>query len=145
MRMGKTAICMIFAMLILVSCGQKEKEAKIPEYRDGIYTSEAEAEEIGGKIRLTIEVKAGKITEVKMENTDRDGKEKDENYGKVGGQVSNPGLYKIAQLSVKNTGKFPEELIRAQTPDGVDVISGATLSYNAFIQAANDALRTAVR
>lgn len=142
----KSFILFLFtAAVLMTACGgKKEKEtATAQSYRDGVYTAEAEPEEVGGAISLTITVSEGKITEVQMKNTDRNGKEKDEDYGKTDGKITNPGLYKIAQQSVEATAKFPQLLIEAQTPDGVDAISGATLSYRACIKAANEALEQA--
>lgn len=135
------------ALLLLSGCGggkEKIKNAAEPlHYQDGSYTAEAVPEEIGGVIRLHITVSGGEITEVQMENLDRDGSEKGENYGKATEGATNPGLYKIAQASVAGTAQLPQMLIDAQNPAGIDAVSGATLSRNAFVRAAEEALKKA--
>ncbi len=143
--MMKKSLCagIILVICLLSACGGKKQENTVPYYKDGHYSAEAVPEEIGGIIRLDITVSGGKIAAVEMQNLDKDGSEKGKEYGKASEGATNPGLYRIAQASVENTAKFPEMLIAAQTPDGVDSISGATLSHDAFVQAAREALKAA--
>jgi len=124
-----------------VESGAKAGEkAQALTYKDGEYAGESSLDEYGGKIKVKITVKGGKIEEVAIENLDKEGKEKDESYGKDAGQE---GLYKQAQDSVKNTKLYPDKLKEAQNIDGVDSISGATKSYAAFKEAVNNALAAA--
>ena len=107
-------------------------------YKDGTYSGEAEVKEVGGTIKLDLVVSGGKITTVDMQNLDREGKEKGEDYGKS--EPLNQGLYSIAQNSILGTDKLPGLLVESQDPDSIDAVSGATLSREAFVQAAKAAL-----
>lgn len=120
----------------------KTTESKTAEgYKDGTYSGEAEVKEVGGTIKLNLVVSGGKITSVDMQNLDREGKEKGEDYGKS--EPLNQGLYSIAQNSILGTNKYPSRLIESQDPDQIDAVSGATLSRDAFVQAAKAALDSA--
>lgn len=156
----------LFAALMLLSlaaCGKKESaeskaaegksvestavasktaESKTAEgYKDGVYSGEAEVKEVGGTIKLDLVVSGGKITSVDMKNLDREGKEKGQDYGKS--EPLNQGLYSIAQNSILGTNEYPSRLIESQDPDQIDAVSGATLSHDAFVQAAKAALDSA--
>lgn len=121
---------------------RKTTESKTAEgYKDGTYSGEAEVKEVGGTIKLNLVVSGGKITSVDMQNLDREGKEKGEDYGKS--EPLNQGLYSIAQNSILGTNKYPSRLIESQDPDQIDAVSGATLSRDAFVQAAKAALDSA--
>ena len=80
----RIALLAALMLLSLAACGKKESaESKTAQgYKDGTYSGEAEVKEVGGTIKLNITVSGGKITTVDMQNLDRDGKEKGEDYGK---------------------------------------------------------------
>ena len=79
---------------------------------------------------MDISVKDNKIESCTMQNIDGDGKEKDESYG----QSQNEGLYKIAQQAINLAKSYPDRLVEKGSPEGVDVISGATETYKQFIE-----------
>ena len=152
----RIALLAALMLLSLAACGKKESaesktaeskttesktaESKTTEsktaqgYKDGTYSGEAEVKEVGGTIKLDITVSGGKIATVDMQNLDREGKEKGEDYGKS--EPLNRGLYSIAQNSILGTDKLPGLLVDSQDPDSIDAVSGATLSRDAFVQAA---------
>ena len=132
----RIALLAAFMMLSLAACGKKGgAESKAAQgYKDGTYSGEAEVKEVGGTIKLGITVSGGKITTVDMQNLDREG----EDYGKS--EPMNQGLYSIAQNSILGTDKLPGLLVDSQDPDSIDAVSGATLSREAFVQAAKAAL-----
>lgn len=136
----RIALLAALMLLSLAACGKKESaESKTAQgYKDGTYSGEAEVKEVGGTIKLDITVSDGKIMTVDMQNLDRDGKEKGEDYGKS--EPLNQGLYSIAQNSILGTDKLPALLVESQDPDRIDAVSGATLSREAFVQAAKAAL-----
>ena len=128
----RIALLAAFMLLSLAACGKKENaeskavesqgtestavasktaerkttESKTAEgYKDGTYSGEAEVKEVGGTIKLNLVVSGGKITSVDMQNLDREGKEKGEDYGKS--EPLNQGLYSIAQNSILGTNKYP--------------------------------------
>ena len=131
----------IFSLgLVLVACGgDKKEEAPSVSYKDGTYQGESAKDERGGLVKVDITVKDNKIESCTMQNIDGDGKEKDESYG----QSQNEGLYKIAQQAINLAKSYPDRLVEKGSPEGVDVISGATETYKQFIEACNNALADA--
>ena len=126
--------------LVLVACGgDKKEEAPSVSYKDGTYQGESAKDERGGLVKVDISVKDNKIESCTMQNIDGDGKEKDESYG----QSQNEGLYKIAQQAINLAKSYPDRLVEKGSPEGVDVISGATETYKQFIEACNNALADA--
>ena len=126
--------------LVLVACGgDKKEEAPSVSYKDGTYHGESAKDERGGLVNVDISVKDNKIESCTMQNIDGDGKEKDESYG----QSQNEGLYKIAQQAINLAKSYPDILVEKGSPEGVDVISGATETYKQFIEACNNALADA--
>ena len=71
---------------------------------------------------------------------DKDGAMKGEDYGKKNGQISDPQNYKKAQNAVKANAAYGVQLVERQQPGKVDAISGATISYEQFIEASTKAL-----
>ena len=109
-------------------------------YKDGTYTGESDKDEHGGIMRVTIEIKDSAISKVTAENLNSEGKEKGEEYGK---ETNNEGLYKKAQDSVAGAAQYGPALEIAKDISKVDVVSGATQSYEAFKVAVDRALESA--
>lgn len=140
MRKIFNALIILSLGLVLVACeGDKKEEAPSVSYKDGTYHGESVKDERGGLVKVDISVKDNKIESCTMQNIDGDGKEKDESYG----QSQNEGLYKIAQQAINLAKSYPDRLVEKGSPEGVDVISGATQTYKQFIEACNNALADA--
>ena len=140
MRKILNALIILSLGLVLVACGgDKKEEAPSVSYKDGTYHGESAKDERGGLVKVDISVKENKIKSCTMQNIDGDGKEKDESYG----QSQNEGLYKIAQQAINLAKSYPDRLVEKGSPEGVDVISGATETYKQFIEACNNALADA--
>lgn len=140
MRKILNALIILSLGLVLVACGgDKKEEAPSVSYKDGTYQGESAKDERGGLVKVDISVKDNKIESCTMQNIDGDGKEKDESYG----QSQNEGLYKIAQQAINLAKSYPDRLVEKGSPEGVDVISGATETYKQFIDACNNALADA--
>ena len=140
MRKILNALIILSLGLVLVACGgDKKEEAPSVSYKDGTYQGESAKDERGGLVKVDISVKDNKIESCTMQNIDGDGKEKDESYG----QSQNEGLYKIAQQAINLAKSYPDRLVEKGSPEGVDVISGATETYTQFIEACNNALADA--
>ena len=140
MRKIFNALIILSLGLVLVACGgDKKEEAPSVSYKDGTYHGESVKDERGGLVKVDISVKDNKIESCTMQNIDGDGKEKDESYG----QSQNEGLYKIAQHAITLAKSYPARLVEKGSPEGVDVISGATETYKQFIEACNNALADA--
>lgn len=140
MRKILNALIILSLGLVLVACGgDKKEEAPSVSYKDGTYQGESAKDERGGLVKVDISVKDNRIESCTMQNIDGDGKEKDESYG----QSQNEGLYKIAQQAINLAKSYPDRLVEKGSPEGVDVISGATETYKQFIEACNNALADA--
>ena len=140
MRKIINALIILSLGLVLVACGgDKKEEAPSVSYKDGTYHGESAKDERGGLVKVDITVKDNKIESCTMQNIDGDGKEKDESYG----QSQNEGLYKIAQQAINLAKSDPDRLVEKGSPEGADVISGATETYKQFIEARNNALADA--
>lgn len=121
--MKKLALWMIFVLLMisLISCG----EAVL---KDGVYKKTSSTDE-HGYIEVTLTVKEGKIAACDMKMFNPDGSEKGEDYGK---NDSNPRLYELAQKALTEASKLPSLLLEKGDIAEVDVVSGATKTYNQF-------------
>lgn len=83
-------------------------------YKDGTYTGSGEG--FSGKVTVTVTIKKGVIKSVKAEHTDT------------------PEFFEKAWTSIEN------EILKKQTAEGVDAVSGATYSSNGILDAVRDAL-----
>lgn len=129
------------------TAGKTEKsdgKSHTPHYRDGTYKARSSIEDDwGGYAELTLIVKDGVISECTFLSYERNGTLKDENYGKQDGVIKNAGLYKIAQNAIKNAALYGQNLVETQDSEKVDVITGATVSYKLFQDAAQTVLTQA--
>lgn len=125
-----------------------QEKGKLPccdlsQSKDGDYSAESSTDQYMGHGKIAITIKDHKIAAVNFVGIDPEGNIKDENYGKTNGKVENPGFYQKAQRAMKANAKYAEQLLQVQELDKVDVISGATASYNQFMESAQMALEEA--
>ena len=143
--MKKIAQILIFGLLLIVLAGCGGSAS----YKDGTYTGQSamyEGEDDGsgagyGVVSLTL--KDNKITACEYNTYELDGTLKDENYGKKDGEVANQDFYNRAQRARLACPKYAEQLVSSGDLKKVDVISGATISYNEFKEAVTDAFNQA--
>ena len=139
-----TAACVgaLVAGLGLSACGG----GGAASYADGTYTAQSEIwedEENGegnGYGVVTITIKDGAIAEADFQTYTPDGELKGEDYGMVNGHIGNQDFYNKAQKAVAANPEYAAKLVAVGNPDGVDVISGATISHSEFVEAAWAAL-----
>ena len=138
-----TVLAICLTLTALASCGS---ETKVKNYKDGTYTgrsSDFEEDESGngaGYGEVEIEVRSNKIVSCTFKMYELDGTLKDDTYG---ADLSKENRLK-AQKAVQSASKYAAMLVKAGSVDGVDTISGATISYSEFLEAVNDALTIAV-
>jgi major membrane immunogen (membrane-anchored lipoprotein) len=125
------------AALILAGCGGNAA------YKDGVYTGASGKDDKGAWGEVTITVTNGKVADCAFVTRQKDGTIKGENYGKVGGQISNQDYYNKAQLAVRAMDAYAREYAESKSLDEVHVVSGATIAYNQFIEAVENALEDA--
>ena len=96
-----------------------EAEAEAgPWYNDGEYTAEGKG--IGGKVPVTVEVKDGKVASVEVGDNS-------ETHG----------------IGSKAIEQLPEAIVAANGTEGVDAVSGATVTSKAIFTAVDEALEQA--
>ena len=95
-----------------------DKKAEAGALKDGTY--EAEGKGIGGKVPVTVVVKDGKVAEVTVgDNSETQG------------------------IGSKAIEQLPELIVKANGVEGVDGVSGATITSKAIFSAVEDALAQA--
>ena len=136
------------AVTLLAGCGGGSKT-----YKDGTYTAQSslyesmsdEEEDEGGEGYgvVTITLKNNVITDCEFTTYMPDGTVKDAEYGKEDGEIANQDYYNKAQRAVKGSQKYAEQLVEKGKPGDVEAVSGATISYNEFMEAVGLALKDA--
>ncbi len=86
--------------------------------KDGTY--EAEGKGIGGKVPVTVEVKDGKVASVTVGDNSE-----------------------TAGIGTKSIEQLPEAIVAAGGTEGVDGVSGATITSKAIFTAVDDAIAQA--
>ena len=148
--MKKKMIAAFLALMLcaaLTGCGGSGSSTATTggNYKDGTYTGrssdfpEDESGNGAGYGEVEIEVKDNKVVSCTFVLYELDGTVKDDTYG---ADLSKENRLK-AQKAVQSADKYSEMLTTDGTLDGVDTISGATISYNEFLEAVNDALAQA--
>lgn len=111
--------------------------------KDGTYQAESSENSEYGHGKIAITIKDRKIESATYFGIDKDGTMKGEDYGRQSGETSDTPNYKKAQTAVKANATYSAQLIERQQPGKVDAISGATISYEQFIEAATKAIAAA--
>ena len=134
--------------LFLSACSSGPKS-----YKDGTYTARSsmyealsdEDEDEGGDGygEVTITLKDNKITACTFTTYMTDGTVKDAEYGKQNGEIANQDYYNKAQRAVRASENYAVQLEAKGDLKQVDAISGATISFNEFKEAAEEALKQA--
>lgn len=109
------------------------------ELKDGTYTGVSSEDDFGGHMEVTITVADGKITDTEVKNLQKDGSEKGEDYGKEAGEEG----HKTAQMTLEASQTYGQKLTKKGSVEEVEAVTGATQSYNQFVEAANDAINQA--
>ena len=94
----------------------------------------------GAELKVTITVKDNAITACEFKTYEENGTLKGDDYGKIDGEIKNQDYYNKAQKAIKGSEEYAKRIIGKINPADVDSISGATFSYNQFVDAVNDAL-----
>jgi major membrane immunogen (membrane-anchored lipoprotein) len=115
-------------------------DATVP-LTDGVFVGESDPDGEGAFGRATVTVTDGRISASEYVTIQEDGSIKAEDYGKNNdGTIGNPARYRAAQKAVAAFDVYARQLIEVGVPADVDVISGATIGYNQFLEAATAAL-----
>ena len=134
----------VICSAVLTGCGEKN-------YADGTYTAksqeyindEDDSTAGNGYGEVTLTIKDNTITGCTFQTYELDGTLKDEEYGKEGGEIKNKDFYNKAQKALAACDKYAQQLVEKGSVDEVDAISGATVNYNEFVEAVDEALKQA--
>ncbi len=142
-----SSLCCASCVIMLSACGGGEVSYKDGSYegKSEVYQNEDGSEEGNGYAVVNITIKDGQISDCTLQTFEPDGTLKDENYGKASGSVANKDYYNKAQKAVAACEEYATMLINNGQLDGIDAISGATINYNEFIEATENALAQAVK
>jgi major membrane immunogen (membrane-anchored lipoprotein) len=127
---------LIAAALSLGGCGASSDASSLG---DGVYTGVSGEDDDGAYGEVNITVEDGLITACDFVTWQKDGSVKDEDYGKVNGEISNRDFYDKAQLAVRAMKQYADELVETQSEESVDAVSGATIAHGQFLEAVADA------
>ncbi|MDR0876903.1 MAG: FMN-binding protein [Treponema sp.] len=132
--MRKLIFIFIAGLLLLSACGK-------PALKDGVYFGRSSADDTGAYGEVNITVRSGIISACDFVTRQKDGKIKGEDYGKINGEISNQAFYDKAQLAVRAMETYAAQYVENQSLKSLDAISGATIAYNQFIEAVEEALK----
>ncbi|MDO4536986.1 MAG: FMN-binding protein [Coriobacteriales bacterium] len=139
---GMAVAFALVASMGLVACGGGS-----PSYKDGTYTGQSAVfeDEDGGNGNgygvATVTIKDGKIAACEFKTYEPDGTLKEgTEYGMVNGKIGNQDYYNKAQKALAANPIYCQQLVDTGMLEGVDVVSGATISYGEFQEAVQYAL-----
>ena len=141
----KKILAFICAALMIASvcagCGSVSRTYKDGTYtgKSGVYSGDEEGNG-NGYGEVTISIKDNKITACEFKTYEENGTLKDDDYGKIDGEIKNRDYYNKAQKAIKGSEAYANAIIGKINPEEVDSISGATFSYDQFTDAVFDAL-----
>jgi major membrane immunogen (membrane-anchored lipoprotein) len=129
-------IFLFFLTLLAVGCGGGV-------YKDGVYAGRSGEDDTGAWGEVTVTINAGKVSGCEFVTRQKDGTIKDTEYGKINGEISNQVYYDKAQLAVEAMKKYAADYARTGSLKEVEAVSGATIAYDQFLEAVENALETA--
>lgn len=145
MKKMKVLAALLAAATVLAGCGGKNVSYKDGEYTgtSSVYENEDGSEDGNGYGVVTLTIRDGKIYDCTYKTYEIDGTEKGEDYGKEDGRIANKDYYNKAQKANAACAEYASQLVQNGQLEGIDSISGATINYNEFVEAVNDALKQA--
>ncbi|MCR4704824.1 MAG: FMN-binding protein [Lachnospiraceae bacterium] len=134
-----TAGMLVGVVMLLAGCNGRNAV-----YKDGTYTGQSSADDKeNGYGVVTIKIENGTVASCEFLTYNADGSLKDEDYGKENGRIVSKDFYNKAQKANAACAEYANMLVSSGNLEGVDAVSGATVNYNLFIEAVNNALEGA--
>ena len=127
---------------VLAGCGGGNTPLKDGTYegKSSVYENDDGTDDGNGYGVVTLTIKDGEIADCTFKTYEIDGTYKDENYGMEDGRIANKDYYNKAQKANTARDEYAAQLVQNGQLDGIDVISGATINYDQFVEAARAAL-----
>ncbi len=131
--------------LMLAGCGGKNVSYKDGDYegKSSVYENDDGTDDGNGYGVVNITIKDGAIAACTYQTYEVDGTLKDKDYGKEDGRIANKDYYNKAQKANAACAEYADMLVQNGQLDGIDSISGATINYNEFVEAVENALKEA--
>ena len=144
-QMWGFALAAGLSALMLTGCGGKKVTYRDGDYegKSSIYENEDGTDDGNGYGVVNITIKDGAISACTYHTYEVDGILKDEEYGKEDGRIANKDYYNKAQKANAACAEYADMLVQNGQLDGIDAISGATINYNEFVEAVENALKEA--
>ncbi|MDR0597021.1 MAG: FMN-binding protein [Treponema sp.] len=130
---GGLAGFVLLTVLLAAGCGKAE-------YKDGVYAGKSGVDDTGAWGEVTVTITGGRVAGCEFITRQKDGTVKDEDYGKVNGEISNRDFYEKAQLAVRAMEQYARVYREAGDLGKVEAVSGATIAYDQFAEAVEAAL-----
>jgi major membrane immunogen (membrane-anchored lipoprotein) len=124
------------ALLLAAGCGKAV-------YQDGVYAGKSGPDDTGSWGEVTVTITDGRVSGCEFITRQKDGTIKGDDYGKVNGEISNRDFYDKAQLAVRAMAQYAAAYRETGDLGELDAVSGATVSYNQFVEAVEAALEGA--
>jgi major membrane immunogen (membrane-anchored lipoprotein) len=131
------------ALTALTACGSKGYADGTYTGQSSVYESDDEDENGNGYGVVTLTLKDNVIVDCTYLTYEPDGTLKDDSYGLQDGAVANRDYYNKAQKAIAACDVYAAKLVETNSLKEIDAISGATINYNNFLEAAKDALQQA--
>ena len=138
-------VCLVLVGISLSGCSSDNTSYTDGKYtgKSSVYENEDGTDDGNGYGEVTVEFKDSKIIACEFLTYEPDGKLKDEEYGKVHGEIANRDFYNKAQKSNGACAEYAKEVVENGNIEDIDAISGATINYNSFVEAMDDVLEQA--
>ncbi|MDR3216870.1 MAG: FMN-binding protein [Clostridiaceae bacterium] len=138
MKLFAVAVSVLLLAVAVAACSEETKS-----YNDGTFVGVSGKDDKGAYGEVTITIEEGTVTDCKFVTWQEDGSIKDENYGKVNGQISNADYYAKAQLAVKAMKQYAQDFLDKKDIKEVKSVTGATIAHSQFTEAVESALKKA--
>jgi sex pheromone cAD1 len=139
--MKKTVLSLTLSLVFVFSLLFSSLAFGAPSiYKDGTYKAQASTyDKFGGyKATVSITIKSGKITAATYDAFTKDGKAKSKDT------VYEANMFKVNKVGPKEyLSMLPKNLVKVQSIDKVDTVTGATSSTKDFIKYVKAALENA--
>jgi major membrane immunogen (membrane-anchored lipoprotein) len=149
-RRPALALGVLLAAGAFAGCGQADVASLVQDadvraggFADGSWSGKSGVDALGATGEVELEIAGGDIVGVRFQVRQPDGSVKDEEYGKVAGQVVVPEMYEKAQRAVAAQQVYASELEELDDLAAVDAVTGASVTYKSFVEAVADALAQA--
>ncbi len=142
---GGQAAAVLLTGLALSGCAGEPADVDVADggFADGTYAGVSSPDDEGGYGDVRLTIAGDDITDVEFALKQADGTAKRADYGKTNGEIVNEEIYARAQAGIAAAPSYAARLVETDDLGQVDVITGASLTHDQFVEAVSDALGSA--